>query len=253
MAEYLFTETIGNAGMSFTDLTNSNFLKMYMFSQGYQGPKITYPEYQQKVYENCGVSESNVRMYAPFFYFNGFINKYKELPDGKINVNEFFTPLGAAYATALMIKAKMETSSDNMPLVEKIIHEILTLGLYNRKKINQKDYYFDFLSLCIRYRKTNATEFNLMLYNKEQQHETEYISSIETQINKYRSNEESVSFNQRRRSKQGELIVASFPDNTFNYTRNLLVECGLITSSLDGYYLIPESKTDVVNDLLKGE
>lgn len=59
-------------------------------------------------------------------------------------------------------------------------------------------------------------------------------------------------FLQDRKTKDGQQVREKFPDNTFNYTRNLLTECGLIRIENNNYY-IQESQIRFVDAIVKGE
>lgn len=249
MSEQLVFNTIGNAGMSFTDLTNENIVKMYTYTtQQKDAEPISYKNFQAKINDNCGVTESNVRMYSPFFYSLGLANDYST----DFYINQYFSDIGKAYAKSLILCKDLENDDIAYRKAKEISKNILSLSLINKRKSSSKDYYFDFLKLCLTYGYTNLCEFNLMLYHKEVLKELNYIEIIENPIFKIRSGEYEFVFLQDRKTKDGQQVREKFPDNTFNYTRNLLTECGLIRIENNNYY-IQESQIRFVDAIVKGE
>ena len=138
-------------------------------------------------------------------------------------------------------------------LADNITQDILALSMFSRKQIGPKDYYFDFLKFCIKYNTISVKEFNYMLYEKEMQKNTDYINSISEIIKQFRNGEIDFDFLQDRTSKHGEQVRESFPDNTFNYTRNLLVESDLIVETSNRTYKINPSKVHIVHKLVEEE
>ena len=239
--------TIGNAGMSFTDATKANLVKMYDYTCTCDDV-VDYAMFQKKISENCDVSESNVRMYSPFLYAHGFINDYKN--GAQIKTSEYFTSLGKAFVKSLIVTSKIENKVCQEKSL-KITQDILALSMLHRKINRQKDYYFDFLMFCLKYGSISLNEFNYMLYEKEVIGNEDYVERISETIRQFRDNEIDFDFQQDRNSKKGERVRKPLPDNTFNYTRNLLVETGLIVETNDRRYKINPDKMRVVRILVE--
>lgn len=247
MSEVLILGMVRNAGMSFSDKTNENLIKMYKYCEQVD-EYVDYVDFQIRIEDYCKVTKSNVRMYSPFFFYQGLINQYKGT---RFKVNEYFTDLGKAYAKSLIV-ARATDNEKVLKKAKKISKDILSCGMYTRKKMNQCDYYFDFLEMCLSYGKTNIVEFNYMVYCKEVICAEDYVSTCANMINELRNGEKELIFKQDRVSKTGENVREIFPDNTYNYTRNLLVECGLIEEQ-NGTCCIPADKVEIVKDLLNKE
>lgn len=239
--------TIGNAGMSFTDKINNNLIKMYNYTCKCNNV-IGYVDFQKRISDNCDISESNVRMYSPFLYYHGFINEYRN--GAAIKVSDFFTPLGKAYIKSLILSLKIKTELPQKKS-QNITKDILSLSMFNRKNNGQEDYYFDFLRFCFKYGKICVKEFNYMIYEREIHKLENYIDDIADKIYQFRNGEVDFNFLQDRTSKKGEQVREAFPDNTFNYTRNLLLEAGLIIELDNKEYKINPDKEDVVRLLIK--
>ena len=246
--QYVFG-TIGNAGMSYSERINANLVKIYTYCCTCDDT-VGYVDFQNRIQANCGVSASNVRMYSPFLFAHGFINNYKD--GAQIKISEYFTPLGKAYAKSLIVASRLDDASQKA-LADNITQDILALSMFSRKQIGPKDYYFDFLKFCIKYNTISVKEFNYMLYEKEMQKNTDYINSISEIIKQFRNGEIDFDFLQDRTSKHGEQVRESFPDNTFNYTRNLLVESDLIVETSNRTYKINPSKVHIVHKLVEEE
>ena len=90
-----------------------------------------------------------------------------------------------------------------------------------------------------------------MLYEKEMQKNTDYINSISEIIQQFRNGEIDFDFLQDRTSKHGEQVRESFPDNTFNYTRSLLVEAGLVVDTGNREYKINPRTEQIVLKLVE--
>lgn len=241
--------TIGNAGMSFTDKINANLIKMYNYTCTCNDV-VGYVDFQKRIKDNCDISESNVRMYSPFLFYHGFINDYKN--GTLIKISDFFTPLGKSFVKSLLLSCKIKSEVPKRKSYD-ITKDILALSMFNRKRMDQKDYYFDFLEFCIKYDKIGVKEFNYMLYEKEMEKCENYIDAISDKIHQYRNGDMDFEFLQDRTSKQGEQVRDTFPDNTFNYTRNLLLEAGLIVEIDNKEYKINPNKKTVVQLLVKEE
>lgn len=238
---------IGNAGMSYSEIINANLVKIYTYCCTCDDT-VDYGDFQNRIQDNCGVSASNVRMYSPFLFAHGFINNYK---DGvKIKVSEYFTPLGKAYAKSLIIASKLKDAGQKA-LAENITKDILALSMFRRKQVGTQDYYFDFLRFCVKYNSISVKEFNYILYEKEMVKSKNYIDDIAERIQQYRANEIDFDFQQDRINKQGKQVRESFPDNTYNYTRRLLLESSLIIESDDRSYKINPSKAHIVRKLVE--
>lgn len=241
--------TIGNAGMSFTENINNNLIKMYNYTRNCDD-LVGYKEFQKRIFNSCSISESNVRMYSPFLFFHGFINDYKT--GAEFKVSEYFTSLGKAYIKALLISKQLEVEEQKQ-LAQSIVKDILALSMFSRKEKNQKDYYFDFLSFCVEYEYISAKEFNYMLYEKEALNNENYIKSIAEKISEFRQGNIDFEFLQDRTNKKGEKVRDEFPDNTFNYTRTLLVEAGLIVETENKKYKINPAKEKIIYKLVMEE
>lgn len=239
--------TIGNAGMSYSERINANLVKIYTYCCTCDDT-VGYVDFQNRIQTNCGVSASNVRMYSPFLFAHGFINNYKD--GAQIKVSEYFTPLGKAYAKSLIVASMLEDASQKA-LADNIAQDILALSMFSRKKIGPKDYYFDFLKFCIKYNTISVKEFNYMLYEKEMQKNKDYVNSISEIIQQFRKGEIDFGFLQDRANKQGSQVRESFPDNTFNYTRSLLVEAGLIVETGNREYKINPRAEQIVLKLVE--
>lgn len=245
----LVFHTIGNAGMSFSDTTNNGLIRIFDYLNSL--PKdlyLSYKDLQQKIEDNAGVTASNVRMYSPFLGSLGFVS-YK----GKFKAGEYFTRLGKAYIQILRILNCIEGNPAAKKKAEEIKGNILVLGLVNKRNSNSKDYYYDFLELCLKYNYTNITEFNIMLYEKAEKKSEDYLESIASEVRSLRESPIEYRFMQDRTSKSGEQTRALFPDNTFNYTRSLLLESKLVEETTDKNYVIATGKKDIVVALVKGE
>ena len=240
--------TIGNAGMSFTEKINSNLVKMYNYTCSCFD-EVCYADFQKMINENCGISESNVRMYSPFLFSHGFINDYKN--KGDIKISDFFTQLGKAFVKSLIVSSMIENESHKV-LAQNITKDILALSMFRRKEIDKKEYYFDFLEFCVKYDSISVKEFNYMLYEKEMLNNENYIDGVSAAIQQFRCGDIDFIFLQDRVSKQGEKVREAFPDNTFNYTRNLLLESGLINELENKTYVINSDKKYIVHELLEG-
>ena len=243
--QYVFG-TIGNAGMSYTSRINANLVKIYTYCCTC-GDTVGYVEFQTRIQANCGVSASNVRMYSPFLFAHGFINDYKN--GALIKVSDYFTPLGKAFVKSLIVSSKLADETQRA-LADVITKDILALSMFCRKQSDLRDYYFDYLRFCVKYDTISVKEFNYMLYEKEMQKNENYIDSIAEQIQQYRCGKIDFDFQQDRMSKHGEPVRESFPDNTFNYTRNLLMESGLIIETGNRTYMINPSKAHIVLKLV---
>ena len=239
--------TIGNAGMSFTEKINSNLMKIFNYTCNCPD-EVCYADFQKKINENCGISESNVRMYSPFLFSHGFINDYKT--KGDIKVSDFFTQSGKAFVKSLIIASMIENES-HKALAQNITKNILALSMFHRKEIGKKEYYFDFLEFCLKYDSISVQEFNYMIYEKEVLNNENYIDDISATIQQFRDGDFEFEFLQDRVSKQGEKVRESFSDNTFNYTRNLLLESGIINELDNKTYVINSDKKHIVHELLK--
>ncbi len=239
--------TIGNAGMSFTDKTNANLIKMYNYTRTCDDV-VGYVDFQKRIKDNCDIGESNVRMYSPFLFYHGFINDYKN--GNLIKISDFFTPLGKAFVKSLSLSYKIKSDLPKNKSND-ITKDILALSMFNRKRLGQTDYYFDFLNFCLKYDKIGVKEFNYMLYEKEVEKTENYIDAISDKIHQFRNGDIDFEFLQDRTSKQGEQVRETFPDNTFNYTRNLLLEAGLIVETTFREYKINPNKKTVVQLLTK--
>ena len=239
--------TIGNAGMSFTEKINDNLVKMYNYTCTCNDT-VGYVDFQKRINDNCGITESNVRMYSPFLYAHGFIIDYKN--GAQIKISDFFTSLGKSYIKSLIVSSKIESEALKKKAIE-ITKDILSLSLFQRKTTGPIDYYYDFLTFCIKYDSISVKEFNYMLYEKEVLGSENYINSISETIKQLRNGEINFDFQQDRTNKKGEKVRESFPDNTFNYTRNLLVEAGLIIETDNKTYKITPDKARVVRILVE--
>lgn len=239
--------TIGNAGMSFTDKINTNLMKMYNYTCTCDDV-IGYVDFQKRINDNCDISESNVRMYSPFLFSHGFINEYKN--GAQIKVSEYFTTLGKAFVKSLIVSSQIQ-SEVYVRKSKEITRDILALSMFNRKKNGQKDYYFDFLMFCVKYGSISTKEFNYMLYEREMLNVEDYVNNISEKVVQFRKGEIDFEFLQDRTSKKGEQVRESFPDNTFNYTRNLLVETGLIVEKDNKTYEINPNRFKIVQMLVE--
>ena len=238
--------TIRNAGMSLTEKTNANLIKMYNYVCSCNDT-VEYKDFQKMVRDNCDITESNVRMYSPFLYAHGFVKDYK---NGTYKVSDFFTPLGTAYVKSLIVSSKIKNEVCREKAMN-ITKDILSLSLFERKIIGQKDYYFDFLMFCDKYDSISVKEFNYMLYEKEVLGNKDYVNSISETINQFRKGEIDYDFQQKRTNKKGKKVMEPFPDNTFNYTRSLLVEAGLVIEADNGTYKINPDKARVARILVE--
>ena len=239
--------TIGNAGMSFTDKINTNLMKMYNYTCTCDDV-IGYVDFQKRINDNCDISESNVRMYSPFLFSHGFINEYKN--GAQIKVSEYFTTLGKAFVKSLIVSSQIQ-NEEYVHKSKEITRDILALSMFNRKKNGQKDYYFDFLMFCVIYGSISTKEFNYMLYEREMLNVEDYVNNISEKVVQFRKGEIDFEFLQDRTSKKGEQVRESFPDNTFNYTRNLLVETGLIVEKENKTYEINPNRFKIVQMLVE--
>lgn len=239
--------TIGNAGMSFTDKVNANLIKIYNYTCTCDDI-VGYADFQKRIKDNCNISESNVRMYSPFLFYQGFINDYKS--KALIKISDFFTPLGKSFVKSLLLSDKINSEAAKRKACD-ITKDIIALGMFNRKRLNQKDYYFDFLEFCIKYDQIVLKEFNYMLYERETEKCENYIDAVSDKIHQFRNGDIDFEFLQDRISKQGEQVRDTFPDNTFNYTRNLLLEADLIVETNNKEYKINPNKKTVVQSLIK--
>lgn len=241
--------TIGNAGMSFTENINNNLVKMYNYTCTCDDI-VGYKEFQKRISDNCNITESNVRMYSPFLFFHGLINDYK---DGRnFKVSDYFTSLGKAFIKSLLISSKLEIE-EQKKIAQNITKDILALSMFSRKEKRQMDYYFDFLSFCTKYEQICVKEFNYMLYEKEVLNNENYINGISDKIDQFRKGAIDFEFLQDRTNKRGEKVREAFPDNTFNYTRNLLVESGLIVEMENKKYRINPGKEKIIHMLIAEE
>lgn len=238
---------IGNAGMDFSVDKNADLIRMYNYTCD-SDDVVSYVEFQKRISDNCNISDSNVRMYCPFLFYHGFINEYKN--GALIKISDYFTPLGKAYIKSLIVaqQIKNETVKEK---AEDITKDILALSFFNRKAQNKKDYYFDFLEFCIKYNSIGLKEFNYMLYSREVLKNDNYIDDIAENIQQFRTGDIDFEFLQDRISKKGEQVRRTFPDNTFNYTRSLLLEAGLIVEIDSKEYKINPNKKTVVQLLVK--
>lgn len=240
---------IRNAGMSLSGNVNENLIKMYNYTCSSPGV-VEYADFQRIIKENCNITESNVRMYAPFLFNQGFINQYKN--GSLINIPDFFTPLGKAYIKSIILSSKIE-SEEAKRRAEDITKKIVALSMFNRKMKEVKEYYFDFLVFGFKYGTINLKEFNYMLYEKEVKMTENYIDAVSEKISEIRNGDIDFEFLQDRLNKQGEQVRDEFPDNTFNYTRNLLLEAGLISETDSKTYKINSENETLARLLIEEE
>lgn len=244
--QYVFG-TIGNAGMSFSEKKNSDLIKMYNYTY-HRDDVVGYVEFQNLIEENCGITDSNVRMYFTFLFAHGFVNEYKN--GAQITLSEVFTPLGKAFIKSIIIASKLQ-NEELKQKAQSIAKNIIALSLFNRKAQGKEAYYFDFLKYCIKYDTISLKEFNYMLYEREMQQTTDYIDSISEIIQQLRNGEIDFEFLQDRTNKQGVQVRKSFPDNTFNYTQSLLTEAGLVIEAGNNEYKINPNKAHIVLKLVE--
>ena len=237
---------VSNAGVSLTEQTNNNLLKIYEWANNNKDLLLTYRQIQEKVSQECNISKSNTRMYTPFLYKNGFVGDYT---NGAIYINNYFTDLGKAYLETLA-SIKSAERIDNSVVLKQLyysLQDICLLGLMNRQKINEGEMYLDFLKFCYKYDRINADEFYRMLYEREIGTE-EYIDSIEDDIKAYRNGNMSFVIKHERRS-EGQVIIGPMEQNIFTYTKTFIMQCGIITDAMDSYFKPVENKKGIIEYL----
>ena len=246
--ELCFLGQIKNLGVSFTDKTNDNLLRMYRFIGTLDNAQLySYVDFQELMEIHCNISNSNIRMYTPLLSRCGLaITIYK----GQLfKASEYFTAEGKAYCEILDIIDKLPEDENQARMIAiRMKQDILKACVPN---IINDELYKDFITMCLRYGSINAQEFNLLQYTKYTLNDENYLESIAGQLVQMRTGEIEFRFTQDRISKTGERVVEKLPDNTFNYTRNFFQEAGIIEKRIDNSYCIKPENINYIESVLE--
>ena len=245
--ELCFIGRIGNMGVSFTEKTNNNLLRMYRFIDTLDNTQFyTYRDFQELIEIHCHITKSNIRMYTPLLMRCGLV-----IPTYSRNMfraSDYFTLEGKAYCQVLEIIDNIpDEESQALLVATKMKTDILKACVPN---IVADELYRDFIAMCLKYGSINAQEFNLLQYTKYTLNDENYMNSIAEQIEQMRSGQIEYRFTQNRISKAGVRVTEDLPDNTFNYTRNFYLEAGVIEKRVNNNYCIKPDMISYIQNVL---
>ena len=248
--ELCFIGRIGNMGVSFTEKTNSNLLRMYQFIDTLDNTQLyTYRDFQELIEFHCHITKSNIRMYTPLLMKCGLV-----IPTYSRNMfraQDYFTQEGKMYCQTLKIIDELPDDNSQARLIAiGMKQDMLKECVPN---IISDELYRDFILMCLRYGSINVQEFNLLQYTKYTLNDEKYMDSIADQIKLMRSGDLVYRFTQNRVSKTGARVTEELPDNTFNYTRNFYLEAGIIEKRINNSYCIKPDKIDFIRNALGEE
>jgi uncharacterized protein YcgL (UPF0745 family) len=246
MEKEIIIHDVGNAGVSFTNTTNTNIIKIAEWLEEHKDETMTYAMLQEKLEIDCGISSSNTRMYSPFLLKNGFA-KYDS---GVLNLNEFFTNIGKSYVEILKM---LELTKNNELSMESIILEdikssICVMGMINRKDVDAGEFYLDWIKFCNVYKSINMDEFYMMVDSKEKEN---FIEAIKEDVENYRKDNLKVDIKMKKRNRiTGADEIVQINNNIFSYTRVFLEQCNLI-EKVNDRYILNEKKRTIIDYLVK--
>ena len=219
------------AGVSFTDGLGLKFIKYYDTICKYKDKSMTYVDIQNLFEKEIEISKSATRVDIPFLFNSGLIREYK---NEEIKLSDFLTDLGKCYYEFLKIKEIVSEEEDEY-LIKKIgeIGQLVILdSLFYRKMTKNDEYYLKLLKNIYKYKTINEKEFYLTIKYEDDN------ELLEKYITEYRNGEIDIN-----------LVNAN---NTYQYTKNLLIQSGIVFENKEEKRLIlNKDKKAIIEELLK--
>lgn len=219
------------AGVSFTEGLGEKYIRYYETVYKHYGEEVTYVELQKMFETEIGITNSATRVDIPFLFNSGLISEYKK---EKIQLNTLFTDLGKCFYEILKIKELLNENEDEYlkSEVEKINNLIILDSLFYRELTGNDEYYIKLLRYIYDYGSIDDKEFYLMI---------KYEDDKEL-LEKYRY---------EYQNKEIEINLIN-TNNTYQYTKRLLIQANVIIENKDEKKLfLNEKMKDIIEELLK--
>jgi hypothetical protein len=230
-----------NAGMSLTLERKKQFLELFDFITNYKDSKLLSYQSLQILIENNtnSLDGSKVRMFVPFLKKLGFVYDHTSGDGKQINLEEFFTKDGVAYATH--VKMIFDISKINKPKIENQLQKndelFCRLGLINLIEYGET-VYLELLKLLCTFSSIDRTEFFIMTTLLNQFSGQDYIDNLKLNINAYRNGE-----------LPKDLHIEKHV-NAFGYVIPFIEECGFI-SRFEGRVKVKNKNIQVILNIIE--